>query len=566
MQTATRPTPGDFTNATWAEILPRFDALAEAPLDLTSLPGWLEEWSALDVALAEAGSLASIAYTTDTTNPEFEAAYERFAGEIEPQAQEQQVRLSKRLLEFDYAPDDLKVTIRNFRNQQEIFRAENVPLKGALQKLDAEYQRITGGMTAEWNGETLQLSQLKPFTQDPDRSVRERAYRLSFEPYIEQQAALSSIFDKQLELRQQIAANAGFANYRDYVFREKNRFDYTPADCETYHDAVAAKVVPALTRRHERRRKLLGVDSVRPWDLSADPLGRPGLKPYKAADELISGTVSMLNRVDPVFGGYLETMNREGLLDLESRSGKAPGGYCASLDYRERPFIFMNGAGTQDDVETLLHEAGHCIHAFEGYASQPLTFSRYPGEEMAEVGSMAMELLAAPYYDKAEGGFYSTDDAKRARTDHLESILEGIAWIATVDAFQHWIYTHPEGANAEARDAEWRRVKARFEPSIDWSGIDDLLVARWYRQLHIFLVPFYYIEYGLAQLGALQVWRNSLRDQQGATSAYRQALALGNTRTLPELYAAAGAKFSFDHQTIGELVEMVEEHLAVLDA
>ncbi|MGH2549193.1 MAG: M3 family metallopeptidase, partial [Thermomicrobiales bacterium] len=368
MQTATRPTPGDFTNATWAEILPRFDELAEAPLDLTNLPGWLEAWSALDVALTEAGALASIAYTTDTTNSEFEAAYERFAGEIEPQAHEQQVRLSKRLLEFDYAPDDLKVTIRNFRNQQEIFRAENVPLQTALQKLDAEYQRITGGMTAEWNGETIPLSRLKPYTQDPDRSVRERAYRLGFEPYVEQQATIAGIFDQQLALRQQIAKNAGFANYRDYVFREKNRFDYTPADCETFHDAVAATVVPALTRRHERRRKLLGVDSVRPWDLSADPLGRPGLAPYKTVDELISGTASILNRVDPVFGGYLETMNREGLLDLESRSGKAPGGYCSSLDYRQRPFIFMNGAGTQDDVETLLHEAGHCIHAFEAYA------------------------------------------------------------------------------------------------------------------------------------------------------------------------------------------------------
>lgn len=566
MLTATRPTPGDFTNATWPEILPRYDALAETPLDLTNVGSWLEEWSALEVAVAEAATLASIAYTTDTTNPEYEAAYQRFAGEIQPQMSEQQVRLSKRLIELDYVPDDLAVTIRNFRNQLDIFRAENVPLHQALQPLDAEYQRITGTMTAEWEGETIPLSMLKPYTQDPDRSVRERAYRLGFEPYREQRAAIAAIFDKQLELRRQIAQNAGFADYRDYVFREKNRFDYTPADCETFHDAVAAKVVPALTRRHERRRQLLGVDSVRPWDLSADPLGRPGLKPYKAADELIAGTTSILNRVDPAFAGYLDTMNREGLLDLDSRPGKAPGGYCSSLDYRERPFIFMNGAGTQDDVETLFHEAGHCIHAFEAYASQPLTFQRYPGEEMAEVGSMAMELLAAPYYDKAEGGFYSTDDAKRARTDHLESVLEGIAWIATIDAFQHWIYTHPEGADADARDAEWRRVKARFEPSVDWSGIDDLLVARWYRQLHIFLVPFYYIEYGLAQLGALQVWRNSLRDQQGAISAYRSALALGNTRPLPELYTAAGAKFSFDHETIGELVEMVEEHLAALDA
>lgn len=566
MTAAVRPTPGDFKDATWAEILPRFDALAAAPLDVTNVASWLEEWSALEVALSEATALASIAYTTDTTNPEYEAAYERFAGEIEPKVAEQRVRLSERLLALSYVPDDLAVTIRNFRNQHEIFRAENVALQQALQPLDAEYQRITGTMTAEWDGKTIPLAQLKPYTLGPDRSVRERAFRKGLEPYAEQHDALAAIFDKQLALRQQIAKNAGFANYRDYIFREKNRFDYTPADCETFHAAVAARVVPALTRRHERRRALLGVESVRPWDLNADPLGRPGLKPYATPDELIAGTANMLGRVDPAFGEYLNTMNREGLLDLDSRSGKAPGGYCSSLDYRHRPFIFMNGAGTQDDVETLLHEGGHCIHAFEVYEHQPLTFQRYPGEEMAEVGSMAMELLAAPYLERGEGGFYSKEDANRARTDHLESVLESLAWIATVDAFQHWIYTHPEGADAAARDAEWHRVKARFEPSVDWSGIEDLKVARWYRQLHIFLVPFYYIEYGLAQLGALQVWRNSLRDQIAAVAAYRQALALGNTRPLPDLFAAAGATFSFNEAIVGDLVEMIEDRLAEMEA
>jgi oligoendopeptidase F len=566
MQTAARPTPGDFTNATWSDILPRFDALAAQPLDLTNVASWLEEWSALEVAISEAAALAVIAYTTDTTNPEYEAAYQRW-GELEPQVSEQRVRLSERLLELpQYVPDDLAIVIRNFRNQKDIFRTDNVPLKQALQPLDAEYQRITGTMTAEWNGETIPLPMLGPYTLDPDRAIREKAYRKGFQPFIDQHDAIANVFDRQLELRQQIARNAGFANYRDYIFREKNRFDYTPADCETFHASVAEKVVPALTRRAEKRRQLMGLESVRPWDLKADPLGRPGLQPYQSSDELVSGAISILNGVSPDFGAYLHTMEQEQLLDLASRAGKAPGGYCSSLDYRKRPFIFMNGAGTQDDVETLLHEAGHCIHAFEAFQHQPLTFQRYPGEEFSEVGSMAMELLTAPYLDREHGGYYSSADAKRARTDHLEGVLSGIAWIATVDAFQHWIYTNPEGADAAARDAEWRRVKARFDPSTDWSGIDDLLVARWYRQLHIFLVPFYYIEYGVAQLGALQVWRNSLSDQAGAVAAYRHALALGNTRTMSDLYATAGAKLAFDEQTIGELVELVETHLAELEA
>ncbi len=305
---------------------------------------------------------------------------------------------------------------------------------------------------------------------------------------------------------------------------------------------------------------------LRPWDTGADPLGRPALRPYEQIDDLVSGTARMLGRVNPVFGEYLETMQREQLLDLESRPGKAPGGYCTGFEYSQRPFIFMNASGTQDDVETLLHEGGHAIHSFETFEHLPLVFQRYPGEEMAEVGSMAMELLAAPYLEASEGGFYSAEDARRARTEHLEGILSGLAWIAAVDAFQHWIYASGEGHDRDARDAAWNRIAARFDGGLDWTGVEAEGLGRWYRQLHIFLVPFYYIEYGIAQLGALQVWRNSLSDQKGAVEAYRTALALGNTRSLPELYAAAGASFSFDRATVGELAGMIETHLAEMGA
>jgi oligoendopeptidase F len=479
---------------------------------------------------------------------------------------EQRVRLSERLLDLGYERDDLAVVLRKFRNQKAIYRPENVPLIQELQPLDARYQRITGEMTAEWEGKTVALAQLKPYLQNPDRTVRERAFRLMLGPYIEQRDALADVFDEQYALRQRIAENAGFADFRDFMFQEKNRFDYTPADCEAFHDAVAETVVPALAKRYERRRGLLGVETLRPWDTGADPLGRPALKPYEQIDELVTGTEQMLGRVDPVFGAYLATMRQEGLLDLESRPGKAPGGYCTGFEFSKRPFIFMNASGTQDDVETMLHEGGHAIHAFETMERLPLTFQRYPGEEMAEVGSMAMELLAAPYLAREEGGFYSVEDAARARTEHLEGVLSALAWIAAIDAFQHWIYASGDGHDRDARDAAWQRIADRFDGGLDWSGAEAEGLARWYRQLHIFLVPFYYIEYGIAQLGALQVWRNSLRDQAGAIAAYRQALALGNTRSLPELYEAAGARFAFDRETIGELVEMIEATLAEMDA
>ncbi|HEV2108087.1 MAG TPA: M3 family oligoendopeptidase, partial [Thermomicrobiales bacterium] len=408
------------------------------------------------------------------------------------------------------------------------------------------------------------LPRLSPFLQDPDRETRERAFRLQLQPYIERRDALADLFDEQYALRQEIAHNAGLANYRDYAFRENNRFDYTPADCETFHRAVEETVVPAVARRYERRRQLLGVETLRPWDTKPDPLGRPALRPFETVDELTSRAEAIFRRVDPVLGEYFATMRREDLLDLDSRKGKAPGGYCTDLPYRERPFIFMNAAGTASDVEVLLHEAGHAFHAFEAY-DLPYSFHRFPGSEMAEVGSMAMELLSAPYLNRDQGGYYTDEETRRSRIEHLEGILAGIPWIATVDAFQQWVYASGEGGDCDARDAAWARIFERFNPGVDWSELDAQRLARWYRQIHIFLYPFYYIEYGIAQLGALQVWRNSLNDQAGAVVAYRQALALGNTRPLPDLFAAAGARFSFDAATVGELVDLVESQLAELE-
>jgi oligoendopeptidase F len=565
MTIVARPTPEQFAEAGWDEILPHYEALAARPLDRAGAEGWLADWSALEEALLEAKSLASIAYSVDTTDPAKEAAHLRFAGEIGPRMEEQQVRLAGRLLDLGYRRDDLATTLRRFGNQRDLFRAENVPLQRELQGLNARYQKLTGGMTARWDGEDLPLPRLAPFLQDPDRDVRERAFRLQAAPFVAERDALADLFDAQHALRQEVARNAGFADYRDYAHQEKHRFDYTPADCLAFQDAIAEAVVPALARRHERRRRQLGVDSLRPWDLGPDPLGRPALRPYATVEELVGRAEAIFGRVDPELGDQFGIMAREGLLDLDSRQGKRPGGYCTGLPYRRRPFIFMNGAGVARDVTTLLHEGGHAFHGFAAYA-QPYIFQRHPGSEMAEVASMAMELLAAPYLDRAQGGYYEAGDARRARADHLEGILAVLPWVATVDAFQHWLYTSGEGHDRDARDAAWTRIFGRFDAGVDWAGLEAERTARWYRQLHIFLYPFYYVEYGIAQLGALQVWRDSLEDQAGAVGSYRAALALGGTRPLPELFAAAGARLAFDAATMGELVALVEGQLAELEA
>ena len=354
MTASTRPTPDLFTNATWADIAPRFDELADAPLSLDNVESWLQAWSDLHVAINEAVARASVAYTVNTNDKVAEEAYNRLTGQVEPNVHEQTVRLAGRLLDLGYERDDLAVMLKTFRNQQEIFRSRNVAINQKLQPLNARYEKITGGMMATWDGERLPLAQLRPYLLDPDRSIRKKAFLKRMAPYIRSRSKLADIFDRQYALRQRMAKNAGFANYRDFAFREKNRFDYTPDDCLAFHDAVAETIVPVVTRLHARKAKELGVRSIRPWDTEADAQGRPGLRPYETTDQLIAGTARMLGKVNPVFGDYLETMDREGLLDLESREGKAPGGYCTSFEFSGRPFIFMNAGSLPQFIRHII--------------------------------------------------------------------------------------------------------------------------------------------------------------------------------------------------------------------
>jgi oligoendopeptidase F len=557
--------PQAFADATWDDIRPYYEDLANRPLSTQDVEQWLRDWSRLDEMISEALSLAEVAYTTDTANEAKEAAQVRFFSEIAPQMHEQSVGLSKRLIALDYTRPGLETMLHSMRNQIVLFREENVPLVSDEEKLNTQYNKITGAMTIEWEGEEIPLPRLQPFLLDPDRAVRERAWRLGTKPYLEQHDALADIFDQQFVLREQMAKNSGFENYRDYIHQAKDRFDYTPADCERFHEAVEQTIVPAVARRLEQRRQRMNLDTLRPWDTAVDPEGRPRLHPFDDVDTLIDRGEAIFQQLDPVLGGYFQTMITEDLLDLDSRKGKAPGGYCTSFPWRGRPFIFMNAAGVQGDVETLLHEAGHAFHVFEAHPI-PLYWQRHPGAEMAEVASMSMELLTAPYLSADHGGYYSDADARRARIEHLDGLLQALPHIASVDAFQQWIYTSGEGRDRDARDAAWLRIRSRFEQGVDWSGLEEERIARWYRQLHIFLYPFYYIEYGIAEMGALQVWRNSRTDHADALAAYRRALALGGTRPLPELFGAAGAKLVFDAQTMGQLVGLVEEELNTLES
>jgi oligoendopeptidase F len=552
-------TPAAFAKAKWEDVAPYFDDLAERPLDPEKMEGWLRSWSTLEALVTEAAAQAMIAYTIDTSDPEKEADHLRFSMEILPKMEERSVELAKRLVATGYSTPELATTLARFRTAIEIFREENVPIFAELEELSARYQRITGSMTVMWEGVERPLPQLQPFLKSADRGVRERAFRASTGPYQAEHDALAALFDRMYELRQGVARNAGFPNYRDYIFPAKFRFDYTPADCERFHEAVERAVTPAVARVLAHRRLRLGLASLRPWDLAVDPYRAGPLRPFDTVEEFVAKARAVFHQVDAELGREFQTMIDEGLLDLDSRKGKAPGGYCETLHFRGRPFIFMNAVGLVDDVMTLLHEAGHAFHAFAAHA-QPLIWQRHPGSEAAELASMSMELLAAPHLVQPVG-YFQAEDYQSAWLEHLEDILLSLVHIASVDAFQTWIYTSGEGGDAAARDAAWLRIRSRFERGVEWSGLEPERIARWYRQLHIFMYPFYYIEYGIAQVGALQVWRNSLRSPEAAVARYREALSLGAVRGLPEMYRAAGARLSFDADLIGELVGLVEDQI-----
>lgn len=549
----------------WTDYQPYFDDLMARPLDAATAPAWLVDWSHLSRLAGEVFSRISVATTVDTTDEVADARFNRFMGEVYPPMISANNHLNAKLVESGVKIDGFELPMAKIRADLELFREENLPLITEESMLDREYDKIVGAQTVEWEGEETTLPKLSTVQHDPDRAKRESAWKIGMARRLQDRDALNDLWTKYMGVRGQMARNADQPDYTAYRWKLLKRFDYTPADSKTFQDAIEQVVVPAAQRLYERKRKSLNLESLRPWDTEVDPGDHVPLKPFETVDELISKTEDVFNRVDPALGSMYQTMRAESLLDLENRKGKAPGGYCTSFPLAKRPFIFMNAVGLHDDVQTLLHEGGHAFHAF---AASELPYAQQEDVpmEFCEVASMAMELLASPYLTAENGGYYSAKDAARARIEHLSGIIRFWPYMAVVDAFQHWVYANHAEASVPANcDAKWSELWDRFMPGIDYSGFDDIKATGWHRKLHIFQLPFYYIEYGLAQLGAVQVYANALSDQAGAVANYRKALALGGTANLPDLFGAAGVRFAFDADTLGGAVELVERTIRDLE-
>ena len=557
----------DFMNWDWSQIKPYFDDLSSRALTSSSVMEWLSDWSRIRELVEEARWRHYVALTLDTTDVEAGERYHDCLEQIITPTEKADQDLKLKLLSSGLEPEGFEVQVRNIRAQADLYREVNLPLLVEGHRLAAEYDKIIGAQTIEWEGAELTLQQLRPILKDPEREKRERAWRLAATRQLDDREAINSLWVQLLEVRRQLAENAQLLDYRAYRWRELLRFDYTPEDCIQFHMAIEDVVVPAATRICVRRKERLNLKLLCPWDVFVDPLSRDPLKPFAKTEELESKASAIFHRVDPQLGSYFDNMRQEGLLDLDNRKGKAPGGYCVMFHAARIPFIFMNAVGLHDDVQTMLHEAGHAFHVFFKAGQLPYYHQMNTPTEFNEVGSMAMELLAAPYLAESEGGFYTPKAAARARIEHLEGNILFWPYMAVVDAFQHWVYENIEAAAEPGNcDKRWSELWKRFKPDVDWSGLEQEMMTGWHRKLHLYHEPFYYVEYGLAQLGAVQVWKNALQDQAQAVKQYKQALAKGGTLPLPELYQTAGARFSFDADTLSEAVSLMELTINELEA
>ncbi|HYK76920.1 MAG TPA: M3 family oligoendopeptidase [Daejeonella sp.] len=550
----------------WENLEPIFKELENRPINsVAELEKWLADRSELEAALEEDFAWRYIRMTCDTTDEKLLQDFQYFATEIEPKIAPIHNELNKKFIDCPFTSqldqDKYFVYIRGIKKALEIFREENIPLLTQIQVEQQKYQAITGAMSVTLNGKEYTLEQASVFLKDPNREIRQQAWQAITDRRLQDKDKLDELFNGLLKLRHQVALNAGFENFRDYMFQALGRFDYTPHDCYKFHEAIELEIVPILQKQAEQRKKDLGVELLKPWDMDVDTSGKPALKPFENGQQLIDKSIECFNGLDPYIGQRLEIMKANGFFDVESRKGKAPGGYNYPLAESGAPFIFMNSANTFRDLTTMVHEGGHAVHTFISANLELNDFKHLPSE-IAELASMSMELISM---DKWDVFFDNPEDLKRAKRDQLKDVLKTLPWVAVVDQFQHWIYTNPKHTSEERTEA-WKQI---FEPFgnnfADWTGQETALGNLWQKQLHIFEVPFYYIEYGIAQLGAIAVWKNYKENPKQGLEKYLEALKLCYTKTIKEIYETAGIEFNFSAGYVKELADFVREELQKLD-
>jgi oligoendopeptidase F len=557
--------PEDFSIKSWETVEKYFIDLEERSINSKEeFRKWLDDQSELEAALEENMAWRYIKMTINTKDEELAKDYTFFVKEIQPKLSPYSFRLNKKLSESPYKDEfndeAFKIYFRSIDTAIKLFCKENIPLDAEMAEKSQQFGSISGAQSIEHNGEKMTMQKASTLLKQNDEKLRKEIFEKMADRRAQDVEALDSLFTELIQIRHQIAKNAGFDNYRDYKFEQLGRFDYTKEDCFEFHESIKDEIVPLVKEITEAKAAKMDKDKLKPWDGEVDPEGKAPLTPFNDGRELLSKTVSIFNKIDPFFGDCLQTMDKMGHLDLESKDGKSPGGYNYPLYEIGVPFIFMNAVGSHRDLITMVHEGGHAIHSFLNRDLELTGFKSLPSE-VAELSSMSMELLTMDYWED----FYSNEeDLERAKIEQLETILKILPWVATIDEFQHWIYDNPEHTIKE-RKAKWLSILDDYGTDVtDWKGYEKVRENTWQRQLHLFEVPFYYIEYGMAQLGALAVWKNSKEDFKGSIEDYKNALSLGYTKSIPEIYKAAGITFDFSKKNISELAKMIQKELKIL--
>ena len=556
--------PDDLDGSSWEFIEPFMNDLRDRKLSCSNcLETFIADRSSLSEVISEARARLYIDMTCHTDDEEIQKSWMQFVENVQPKLSEYSDILNRRLVEheaLDELPERFGILVKGLKTDIAIFREENIPLSTQATKLVTEYNEICGAQMVEFDGELKTFAQMAIYFENTDRTIREAAWKAVSERRFEDNERVSEIYDELIQIRHKMATNAGFEGFQQYMFASMHRFDYTIEDCLEFHESIETVCQPLRHRTDGERMRELGVDSLRPWDMGVDVKGRPALQPFNDIQEMVDGCSRIFHNMSSELGDYFDLLDTNDCLDLDSRKGKAPGGYQYYLQKSRLPFIFMNAAGTQRNIETMIHEAGHAFHSFySGHLD--LIHERDSPIEFAEVASMSMELLTHPHWEE----FYERKDADRARRKHLEDIISFMPWMATIDAFQHWVYANPDHSREE-RAAKWLELGERFGPNVDMTGFEDIHKVSWQRQGHLFGVPFYYVEYGIAQLGALQMWKYHRRDTQDALDRYKAGLSLGYTRGLTELFQASGLELSFSESYVGDLIGEIHEALAELPA
>ncbi len=550
----------EFNVNSWNSLEPLFDELLNRSIDnVGELENWIRDLSEIEAVLSEETAWRYIRMNIDTTNEEYAKAFDFMVTEIDPKAAPYSDKFNRKLLDSPFCKEldteKYAIFLRALKMQIKLYREQSIPLFTTLQQMQQKYGAITGAMSVVHEGQKLTLQMANSFLKETDRELRKSVYEKVNEARLSKSDELNQLFTELIRLRDKVAKQADYANYRDFKLDALGRFDYTAKDCMTFHKAIGAECVPLINKIDADRKQIMGLDSLKPFDMEVDPEGKTGLKPFKDEQELINLSIQAFHNIRPYYGECLETMNAMGHLDLGSRLGKAPGGFNYPLYEIGVPFIFMNSVGTLRDLITMVHEGGHAVHSFLSKDLEITAFKNLPSE-VAELASMSMELLSIDQWDVF---FDNDEDIRRAKKEHLAKIMATLPWIATVDAFQHWLYENPTHTEEE-RSENWLRISGKMTSKIvDWTGFEEARKFQWQKQLHLFEVPFYYIEYGIAQLGAIAVWRNYRQNPEKALDQYEAALKLGYTEPIGKIYATAGIEFNFSQEYVHELMEFVWE-------